>query len=143
MTADPRVPLAELLRDRELTFTLTVITNENDESDALVIHSLVPGQEPTVEPFDLAWPPDLFSLAHVALPFPSDDPVYGNGLDLDAPQIQLGRVALRGENGLLRVSPGAMLRLRWNPFYPYMIERMLDFGRLEPRGSALEVRPDL
>ena len=28
-------------------------------------------------PLGLAWPPEMFSLSHVALPFPPDDPVYG------------------------------------------------------------------
>ena len=33
------------------------------------------------QPLGLEWPRDLFSLSHVALPFPQSDPVYGNLAD--------------------------------------------------------------
>lgn len=39
------------------------------------------------------------------------------------------REALRG---VLQVSSDAMLRLRWNPFYPFLESRVLDFLDLEP-----------
>jgi hypothetical protein len=39
----------------------------------------------------------------------------------------LGSLAFRGEKGVLKVSPTAMLRLRWNPFYPYLEQRTLEF----------------
>ena len=35
-------------------------------------------------------------------------------------------MALRGEKGVLRMKAGDMLRQRWNPFYPYLEERVLD-----------------
>ena len=39
----------------------------------------------------------------------------------------LGDLALRGERGVLRVTPDDMLRLRWNPFYPWLERRVLEF----------------
>ena len=73
----------------------------------------------------------MFSLSHVALTFPPDDPLYGGDQAQPSPGISLGNVALRGERGVLQVSPAAMLRQRWNPFYPYLERRTLEFFDLE------------
>ena len=35
------------------------------------------GAPATERALDLAWPRNVFSLSHVALPFPPDDPLYG------------------------------------------------------------------
>jgi hypothetical protein len=35
--------------------------------------------------------------------------------------------ALRGERGALQINAADMLRLRYNPFYPYMERRLLEF----------------
>ena len=43
------------------------------------------------------------------------------------PGVQLGNIALRGERGVLWISESNMMRLRWNPFYPYIETRVLDF----------------
>lgn len=71
----------------------------------------------------LVWPRGLFSLAHAALPFPGDDPLYGPNPDGELP-LPLGDLTLRGESGVLRISDGQMLRLRHNPFYDYMEDRI-------------------
>lgn len=73
---------------------------------------------------DLEWPSGLFSLAHAALPFPADDPLYGPNPDGKLP-LPLGDLTLRGESGVLRISDGQMLRLRHNPFYGYMEDRIV------------------
>jgi hypothetical protein len=49
-----------------------------------------------------------------------------------SPGIRLGRIALRGEKGVLEVAAADMLRLRWNPFYPYLERRVME--RLELDG---------
>ena len=87
-----------------------------------------PGDDaPTDSPIGLSWPEGLYSLAHVALPFPPTDAVYGGLPDNKSPGIHLGDVALRGERGVLEVPASEMLRLRWNPFYPYVEARTLQF----------------
>ena len=78
----------------------------------------------------MAWPAGLYSLSHVALLFPYDDPLYGGSESAAGPGIRLGNLALRGERGLLQVSDADMLRLRWNPFYPYLEQRILAFLNL-------------
>ena len=83
------------------------------------------------QPLDMAWPQGIHSLSHVALPFPASDPLYGENSSSENPGVHLGNVALRGERGVLTIPASAMLRLRWNPFYPYLEQRIFDFVRLE------------
>ncbi len=78
-----------------------------------------------VRPLDLAFPPGIFSLSHVALPFPMFDSLYG--LKPDEKEffgIHLGAIAPRGERGVLIVNLDALVRVSSNPFYPYMMERI-------------------
>ena len=78
-----------------------------------------------VRPLGLAWPRDIFSLSHVALPFPVSDGLYG--LDPDPADdfgVRLGALAARGERGVLTVSPEALTRLSSNPFFPYLLARI-------------------
>lgn len=43
----------------------------------------------------LSWPEDIYSLAHVALPFPADDPLYGGHPPEKSPGLHLGELTLR------------------------------------------------
>lgn len=79
----------------------------------------------TVRPLGLRYPKDVFSLSHVALPFPEDDPVYGPSPDpAEDFGVQLGAMAPRGERGTLVVSLDALGRTSWNPFFPYQLRRI-------------------
>jgi alpha-beta hydrolase superfamily lysophospholipase len=79
----------------------------------------------TVRPLGLRYPGDVFSLSHVALPFPEEDPVYGASPDpAEDFGVSLGAMALRGERGTLVVSLDALGRTSWNPFFPYQIRRV-------------------
>ena len=49
------------------------------------------------------------------------------GVDHRAQELQIGKLALRGERGVLQIPAADMLRLRWNPFYSYMEQRLLEF----------------
>ena len=113
-----------------MRFGLTLVTNVNATSREVVARSFVPGQaEPAESAAGLyTWPDDVYSLAHVALPFPVKDALYGDHPASVSPSgLRLGSIALRGERGVLQVSASDMLRLRWNPFYPYIENRMLGF----------------
>jgi hypothetical protein len=61
------------------------------------------------------------------LPFPPDDPLYGRFAPLEDNQIFLGDLALKGERGLLKIPEEWLLRMRYNPFYSYLEERVLDW----------------
>ena len=71
----------------------------------------------------------------MALPFAATDPVYGPSGASTSPGLHLGDLALRGEHGVLQVPASEMLRLRWNPFYPLMEQRIETFMGL---GSAFK-----
>ena len=76
---------------------------------------------------DAAWPRTVFSLSHVALPFPPDDPLYGDVPIENSTHVQLGRLELRGENGVLTVTGWMLTRQRSNPFHAYLLERIDEF----------------
>ena len=75
----------------------------------------------------LSYPRDVFSLSHVALPFPLDDALYGLQPDLDDDYgVNLGAMALRGERGTLVVRLDSLIRMSSNPFFPFMLARIDD-----------------
>jgi alpha-beta hydrolase superfamily lysophospholipase len=123
-----RDTLELLLVERELEFTVTLVTNASETSNAMVAR-LYPAtrDEITEVPIEHIWPPQVYSLSHVALPIRPDDPLYGFAENPDYDGIRLGNIALRGERGVLRVEPSAFLRLRSNPFYDYLLKRTRDF----------------
>lgn len=128
----PREEMSAILRNSRRPFRLTLVTNENDGSRNVVTKCWRPGEDhATVFALNLAWPDRLYSLSHVALPFPEDDPLYGH-VDRGTRGIRLGDLAPHGERGVLRVSAEDMLRLRWNPFYTYIQQRVLEFAGVKP-----------
>ena len=123
---DPAARL-QMLIDRPTTpYRLTAVTNIDESTAALEVWSRPGGaREADLEALDLQWPRGVFSLSHVAVPFPVDDPIYGLEPDPDNLfGVQLGTLEPRGERGLLAVSPGAFTRLRCNPFHDYVERRL-------------------
>lgn len=108
-----------------LPFTATVVTNAGPDAREVVARTRGPAsQEVSEVPLGLTWPDGVYSLSHVAVPYPPDDPVYGVR---QGAQPTLGSLELRGESSLLRVPPALLLRLRYNPFFPYLEERVRRF----------------
>jgi hypothetical protein len=72
------------------------------------------------------WPQDVYSLSHVAIPFPPDDPVYGAGkvVGSDYQGLPLGALSPRGETRFLIAPVGQLMRLRHNPFFSYIEARV-------------------
>ena len=132
LKSDPMTVFSPLLEQADPGFGLTVVTNEREGSNRVVaIRNRSDKQGPATPIYISDWPPGIFSLSHVALPFPPDDPVYG-GPDAGAsPGIQLGQLDMRGERDVLRISGASLLRLRWNPFFDHLWSRTLDFMQLE------------
>ncbi|HMA98695.1 MAG TPA: alpha/beta hydrolase, partial [Wenzhouxiangella sp.] len=106
---------------------ITLVTNTTPDSRSVEAREYAAGGMLGQRPLDLSWPQDVYSLSHVALTFPENDPLYGASPTSESPGISLGKVALRGERGVLQISDSTMLRQHWNPFYPYLEERMLQF----------------
>ena len=124
--------LADRLKGDIQPFTLTVLTNRergNEAAPQIRIHRRLANQTQTdISDSGMTWPEGIFSLSHIALPFPPTDPLYGDGGGGKA--VTLGNLALRGERGAIRIAPAEMLRQRWNPFYSWLEERTHEFCRL-------------
>ena len=76
----------------------------------------------------LVWPPQVFSLTHVAIPFPADDPLYGlEGPTTTTGLLPIGRLSPRGERAVLTVGTDTLMRLSSNPFFPFVAERIRDW----------------
>jgi alpha-beta hydrolase superfamily lysophospholipase len=103
----------------------TLITNASADVQDVVARSVAPQQTVTEDtPLGLAWPEQIFSLSHVALPFAIDDPVYGSAPP-PGRSIALGRLSPRGEKGVLTVPIEVLMRIGWNPFLPYVLIRII------------------
>jgi len=125
---DPKPYLDRLLERSDLFYTLTFVANENEGSRQVHLVRKAEGKnEIDTLPLEMAWPQGVHSLSHVALPFPPTDPLYGVTPSPENPGVHLGNVALRGESRVLTIPAAAMLRLRWNPFYAYLEDRIFDF----------------
>jgi alpha-beta hydrolase superfamily lysophospholipase len=131
MRSNPIGVIQALQADPDRAFTLSLVTNQDATSRNVVVRTKRPGEtEISESELGLSWPEDLYSLSHVALPFPPDDPLYGGRATEKSPGIHLGDIALRGERGVLQIPASDILRLRWNPFYSYVERRILSFLRL-------------
>ena len=104
----------------------TLITNLDAASLDVAERSVAPGTVViNTRPLGLAWPRDVFSLSHVAIPFPMSDPVYGREEVAGAPSlIRLGLLSPRGERAVFSVPSDTLMRLTCNPFFPYMNARL-------------------
>ncbi len=114
-----------------------VVTNASADTRDVEARTIAPGQsELTRRPLGLAWPNEVFSLTHVAIPFAPNDPLYGiDGLGLEAGLLPIGRLSPRGERAVLTVGTDTLMRLSSNPFFPFIAERIgqwLDAGSSEP-----------
>jgi hypothetical protein len=116
-----------------------VITNAGDDTDATVERSISPGQLTSEDrPLNLPYPPGIFSLSHLSIPIPMDDPLYGMQPD---PRTKgeygysLGTIDARGERGALVVDQDFLTRLSSNPFFPYLLGRV-DDGIDRPSGPS-------
>lgn len=115
-------PIEDLERLRnavDLPFRVTLVANAARDSELMAEYIREAGASSvTVKELPLKWPKGVFSLGHVSLPFPIDDPVYGLTPATGAgPDYHLGAVVARGEPGALVVGLGAFSRLRSNPFF--------------------------
>ncbi|MFJ1269322.1 alpha/beta hydrolase [Legionella lytica] len=117
--------VARLLNAPPRTFRSAIITNANEGSIEVVERVTEAGAiNERVSPLGLAYPRDVYSLSHVAIPFPINDSLYGLSPDSKEYGVQLGTIASRGERQVLIVSLDSILRLSSNPFFPYMIKRI-------------------
>ncbi|MBF8747253.1 alpha/beta hydrolase [Pseudomonas putida] len=72
-----------------------------------------------------SYPNGLFSLSHVALPFPLDDALYGQQpSQVENYGVHLGTLSMRGERGALILDAGNFSRATSNPFFQLMLDNL-------------------
>ena len=134
--------LARLLPDAPRTFRTTIITNAGPGNPEVVERVTEAGATAEqTRPLGLLYPRDVFSLSHLALPFPLSDSLYGlEPESTDEYGVNLGAMATRGERGTLIVSLDSLIRMSSNPFFPYLMDRVEE-GLGKGRGGAAPVVP--
>ena len=125
---DPGPFTARTLARENLPFTLSLITNRNDKTSAVELRRKGPMSTKTMEtiPLEYAWPDGIFSLSHISLPIPPDDPLYGATKPPDSNELFLS-AGFMGETGQLEFPASWLMRLRYNPFYDYLEQRTVDW----------------
>jgi alpha-beta hydrolase superfamily lysophospholipase len=118
--------LSRILAPPPRKFRTVIITNASADTYK-VVEKVTEAGAVTVQTTELAlaFPPGIFSLSHVALPFPMSDALYGMEPDKSEDfGVNLGAISPRGERGVLIVNLDALLRVSSNPFFPYVLGRI-------------------
>ncbi|HEY5807526.1 MAG TPA: alpha/beta hydrolase [Povalibacter sp.] len=119
-------------------FRTTIISNAGTD-DLLVSERVTPpgSTDTQTRPLELSYPRDVYSLSHIALPFPLSDSLYGSQPDQsESYGLHLGTIATRGERSSLIISLDTLIRMSSNPFFPYLLERV-DEG-MNPATASLQ-----
>ncbi|WP_292533986.1 carboxylesterase [Methylocystis sp.] len=126
LRASAEAALSQLVPVGVRNYRLTIVTNAGEGTDDAVERVVEAGvTAEQTRPLGLQYPKGVFSLSHVALPFPLSDSLYGLTPDLSEDfGVHLGSLAPRGERGTLIVSLDALLRMSSNPFFSYMAQRI-------------------
>jgi len=128
LTTGHEAYLNHLRQDGPFRYSVTIVTNLSPQSDAVVARTLDPGMEPEAwktVPLGLEWPRGVYSLAHTSLTLPASDSLYGSHRTPEN-DLHLGSVEVRGERGVFGVPMDLLMRLRYNPFFPYTESRIVE-----------------
>ena len=113
--------------EKPLPFDLTIITNAAAQTPEVVAKTRRAGAKEFQEtPLYMSWPAQVYSLSHVSILFPPDDPIYG-GIETRAlpASFKIGTLTPKGELSVLNVSIQQLMRLRYNPFFDYLTQQVL------------------
>jgi len=118
--------LDRLLPAAPRTWRASIVTNASPDRSEVVERIVEAGsRDERTRELPLAYPRDVFSLSHIALPFPIDDPLYGLTPDpAESFGVRLGAMAPRGERGTLIVGNDVLTRMSSNPFFAYLLDRV-------------------
>ena len=118
--------LATLLPPPPRAYAVTVLGNAVVDAATDEARTIVAGKTATqATALGRLYPKDLYSLSHVALPFPLQDGLYGSEPSgTEDFGVRLGLVAVRGERGALIVGAETLMRASSNPFFDYMLARI-------------------
>ncbi len=118
--------LADMLPEGPRPYRTTIITNADaGGADTAARTVEAGGAGESTRKLGLPYPAELYSLSHVALPFPVSDSLYGLAPDPGEDfGLHLGTLAPRGERFVLITSLDQLLRVTSNPFFPYLLDRL-------------------
>jgi hypothetical protein len=118
--------LNRLLPPAKRSYRVSIITNVTESSSDVEERSIEAGDvDEQRRALGMSYPAGIYSLSHVALPFPMTDALYGMTPDeTESFGTNLGVLAPRGERNVLITSLDALLRVASNPFFPYLVERI-------------------
>jgi len=123
-----RGPLERIFARSDLPYRLTLITNVAGNTERVARRTKASRSSAVNSTaLGMAWPRGVYSLSHVAIPFAPDDPVYGADENAGVAYggLPLGRLQARGETHLLIAPISRLMRLRYNPFFEYMAQRVI------------------
>jgi hypothetical protein len=123
--------LSEIAPPQIRPFRLSIVENAGEGTDDAQARVIEAGESVArIRRLGLEYPKGVYSLSHVALPFPLNDSLYGlEPEDAEDYGVHLGALPLRGERGALIVPLEALVRMSSNPFFPFLLDRV---GELLP-----------
>lgn len=126
MRSDSVVQFTRFFEKSPATYTLIRIGNSAPDSHQVSEWRRVAGTPAEQEkPLPYEFPRGVYSLSHIALPFPINDPTYGLEPDENESYgIRLGNLNFRGERKTLALAADTNQRINANPFYNYMEKRI-------------------
>lgn len=129
MVDSERDLLEEMDAKAPMSYSYTLVTNRDESTTEVQSRRQPAGANVSVDiELPYAWPDGVYSLSHVAIPFKPSDATYGvydeNGLPIPD---SMSNMAPRGEQAVLALPLGRLLRLRYNPFFGYLETRTLEF----------------
>ncbi|MCL2799631.1 MAG: alpha/beta hydrolase [Endomicrobia bacterium] len=138
--------MSRMLPDLPQRYKITIIGNETPGDSGTVERSVLPGDKNfTARALGLKYPQDVFSLSHVSLQFPENDPLYGSSPDPETKDefgLNLGIISnAQGERGILEINTNLFFRISSNPLFPYLAERIDDVIDEDP--AALPKKIDV
>jgi alpha-beta hydrolase superfamily lysophospholipase len=132
MVDSERDLLNELEANAPAKYSYTLVTNKSGQTAQIQARTRPAGETDTINTdLPYSWPRGVYSLSHVAIPFAITDRWYGaideNGeLRTDS----FNNFAPRGEQAVLAVPIGRLMRLRHNPFFAYVGQRTVEFCKV-------------
>jgi alpha-beta hydrolase superfamily lysophospholipase len=130
--------LGSLLQADLDRYALSLLVNSSSDTRRLAErHKPAGSLAISTRALDLAWPERFYSLSHIALPFPPDDPIYGyREPTTDSGFPWVGWISWLGEDGALALPASVYTRARSNPFYDYLELRIEEYIQGKERSLA-------
>nr|WP_316553054.1 alpha/beta hydrolase [Klebsiella aerogenes] len=124
-------------------YSTTIVTNATQHTLNTVARLTLTGQTAErTQALHLSWPQDMYSLSHIAVPFPITDSLYGREpTEKNLSGISLGTISLRGETATLSVGLDTLMRATSNPFFPYLLQRINQRLPLGSEHQDVQYRP--